>query len=168
MNLAARLLELAHAGETVLSDDVYRACVSSIEVDHVATSAIRGFANEMPVWKLRSLRMDAAAEHPLLGRDGEVARFEALLQDVEAGRHGGGWLIRADPGMGKTRLVQELVAQARLRGFATHTSCRARLRHGTRARCDPCVVRKPRRRFHRGERVPSAAWLSTARSRPAW
>jgi class 3 adenylate cyclase/tetratricopeptide (TPR) repeat protein len=122
VNLAARLLELAHAGETVISDDVYRACVSSIEVDHVATTTIRGFAHEMPVWKLRSLRVDIAAEHPLLGRDDEVARFDALLHGVETTKRGGGWLIRADPGMGKTRLVQELVAHARRRGFATHIS----------------------------------------------
>jgi len=122
VNLAARLLELAHAGETVISDDVYRSCVSSIEVDHVATTTIRGFAHEMPVWKLRSLRLDIAAEHPLLGRDDEVARFDALLHGVETTKRGGGWLICADPGMGKTRLVQELVAHAGRRGFATHVS----------------------------------------------
>lgn len=122
VNLAARLLEVAHAGETVISDDVYRECVSSIEVDHVATMPIRGFAQEMPVWKLRSLRVDTAAEHPLLGRDEQVARFEAFLQDVERTRRGKTWHVRADPGMGKTRLVQELVANARRRGFATYTS----------------------------------------------
>jgi len=122
VNLAARLLELAHAGETVISDDVYRACVSSIEVDHVATMPIRGFAQAMAVWKLRSLRVDAAAEHPLLGREEQVARFEALLHDAESTRRGGAWLVRADPGMGKTRLVQELVMHARRRGFAVHTS----------------------------------------------
>jgi len=121
VNLAARLLEVAHAGETVISDDVYRACVSSIEVDHVATMAIRGFAQEMAVWKLRSLRVDAAAEHPLLGRDDEVARFEAFLQAVEVAGTGNAWVVRADPGMGKTRLVQEMVVHARRRGFAAHT-----------------------------------------------
>jgi class 3 adenylate cyclase/tetratricopeptide (TPR) repeat protein len=122
VNLAARLLEVAHAGETVISDDVYHECVSSIEVDHVATMPIRGFANEMPVWKLRSLRLDTAAEHPLLGRDDEMARFEALLKQVETTGRGATWLLRADPGMGKTRLVQELVAHARRRGFATYSS----------------------------------------------
>ncbi len=122
VNLAARFLELANAGETVISDDVYRGCVSSIEVDHVATMPIRGFAHEMPVWRLRSLRLESAAEHPLLGREDEVARFEALLQGVEATGRGSAWLVRADPGMGKTRLVQELVLHARRRGFATHAS----------------------------------------------
>ena len=86
VNLAARLLELAHAGETVISDDVYRECVSSIEVDHVGTMPIRGFAHEMPVWRLRSLRMETGPEHPLLGRDQEIARFEAMLQVPIAGK----------------------------------------------------------------------------------
>ena len=122
VNLAARLLELAHPGETVISDDVYRECVSSIEVDHVATMPIRGFAHEMAVWKLRSLRLDAATENPLVGREEQLAHFEALLQDVETKRRGAARHIRADPGMGKTRLVQELVTHARRRGFATYTA----------------------------------------------
>jgi class 3 adenylate cyclase/tetratricopeptide (TPR) repeat protein len=122
VNLAARLLELAHAGETVISDDVYRECVSSIEVDHVGTMPIRGFAHEMPVWRLRTLRMESGPEHPLLGRDQEVARFEALLQEVESSKRGSALLVRADPGMGKTRLVQELVEVAQRRGFATYAS----------------------------------------------
>ena len=122
VNLAARLTELAHARETVISDDVYRACVSSVEVNSVGTLSIRGFAHEMPVWKLRSLRVEAAAEHPLLGREAELARFRALMAGVEADGKGATWLVRADPGLGKTRLVQELVADARRRGFATYTS----------------------------------------------
>jgi tetratricopeptide (TPR) repeat protein len=73
----------------------------------------------MPVWRLRSLRVEVAAEHPLLGRDAEVARFCALLERLEATGRGTTWLVRADPGMGKTRLVQELVVLARRRGFAT-------------------------------------------------
>ncbi len=122
VNLAARLLEVARAGETVISDDVHRECVASVEADHVATMAIRGFAREMAVWKLRSLRDESALSHPLLGREGQVARFEALLEAVASTRRGAAWLVRADPGMGKTRLVQELIARARSRGFATFTS----------------------------------------------
>ncbi|MCC6197613.1 MAG: AAA family ATPase [Burkholderiales bacterium] len=122
VNLAARLLELAKARETVISDEVYRACASAIEVDPVGTMPIRGFATEMPVWRLRSLRVEAAAEHPLFGREEQVARFAALLQAVESTGHGAAWLVRADPGMGKTRLVQELVGQARRYGFATYVS----------------------------------------------
>lgn len=75
----------------------------------------------MPVWKLRSLRLLAADEHPLIGRDAEVARFLALLDEAERSRRGATWLVRADPGMGKTRLVRELVAQARRRGVPVHT-----------------------------------------------
>ncbi|MFO1303339.1 MAG: adenylate/guanylate cyclase domain-containing protein [Burkholderiales bacterium] len=122
VNLAARLLEIARAGETAISDDVYRECMPSVEADHVATMAIRGFAREMSVWKLRSLRDETAAAHPLLGREAQLARFDALMQAVESTRRGASWLVRADPGMGKTRLVQELVSRARSHGFAAFTS----------------------------------------------
>ena len=89
VNLAARLLDVARAGETAISDDVYRECMPSVEADHVATMAIRGFAREMAVWKLRSLRDETAAAHPLLGREAQVARFDALMLAVESTRRGG-------------------------------------------------------------------------------
>ncbi len=122
VNLAARLLEVAHAGETVISDDVHRECRPAIEADALATMPIRGFASAMPAWRLRSLRADSAVEHALLGRDGEVARFEALLEGVASTGRGAACVVCADPGMGKTRLVQEFAARAGRRGFAVYTA----------------------------------------------
>ena len=122
VNLASRLDEIARAGETVISDDVYRACVSHVEADQAGAVPIRGLAHDVPVWKLRSLRSDAAADHPLIGREAEIARFDALLDGIEAGAAGATLVVRADPGMGKTRLTQELVARARRRGLSAHAA----------------------------------------------
>jgi len=122
VNLAARLDEIARAGETVISDDVYRACATFVEAEQVGAVAIRGLAHDVPVWKLQSLRTDAVAEHPLLGREEEVARFDALLAQVADGGAGATLAVRADPGMGKTRLTQELALRARRRGFAAHAT----------------------------------------------
>ncbi len=122
VNLAARLDEIARAGETVISDDVHRACAAFVEADQVGVVPIRGLAGVVPVWKLRSLRVDVAAEHPLIGREAEVARFLARLDAVDAGERGATLLVRADPGMGKTRLTQELVLHARRRGYPAHVA----------------------------------------------
>ncbi|MBB2903595.1 DNA-binding CsgD family transcriptional regulator [Kineococcus radiotolerans] len=48
---------------------------------------------------------------PFVGRDAELARLHALLEDAHAGR-GSGALIEGDPGIGKTALVSTLSAAA--------------------------------------------------------
>jgi predicted ATPase/DNA-binding CsgD family transcriptional regulator len=52
----------------------------------------------------------------LVGRDAELAQLLALLDEVAAGQPAVA-LISGDAGVGKTRLVLELAAQARSRGF---------------------------------------------------
>lgn len=122
VNLAARLDEIARANETVISDDVYRACAAFVEADQAGAVPIRGLAHDVPVWKLRSLRTDVTADHPLIGREAELSRFVKLLERVADGDGGATLVVRADPGLGKTRLTQEFVVQARRRGFAAHAA----------------------------------------------
>lgn len=54
----------------------------------------------------------------VVGRDDELARLEAALDDAAAGR-GEVVLVVGEPGIGKTRLAQELLARARSRGWQT-------------------------------------------------
>ncbi len=65
------------------------------------------------------LRPNARAPHvgeePLVGREPEMARLVGALDDAARGR-GGLALIGGEPGIGKTRLAEELVAHAHLRG----------------------------------------------------
>ncbi len=122
VNLAARLDEIACAGETVISDDVYRACAAFVDAEQVGVVPIRGLAQDVPVWKMHALRPDAAAAHPLVGRENEVARFDEWLDRVRDGAAGVTLVVCADPGMGKTRLTQELVLLARRRGVAAHAA----------------------------------------------
>ena len=122
VNLAARLDEIARANETVISDDVYRACAAFVEADQAGAVPIRGLAHDVPVWKLRSLRTDVAADHPLIGREAELSRFAALLDRVADGGGGATLVVRADPGLGKTRLTQEFVVRARRAGAAVHAT----------------------------------------------
>ncbi len=57
---------------------------------------------------------DASA---FVGREAELAEIEALLAAATAG-HGGLVLLRGEPGVGKTRLLDELAERARRRGVA--------------------------------------------------
>lgn len=60
-------------------------------------------------------RRDARA--PFVGRVAELARLDALLEASLAGRAGLA-LVSGEPGIGKTRLLDELLARARARGVA--------------------------------------------------
>jgi hypothetical protein len=52
---------------------------------------------------------------PFVGREGELAALTADLDTAGAG-HGGVVLLSGEPGVGKTRLAEELAAQATARG----------------------------------------------------
>lgn len=53
---------------------------------------------------------------PLVGRDQELAQLAAVLKEAASGR-GGVVLVHGEAGIGKTRVAQELVAEAGARGF---------------------------------------------------
>jgi len=54
---------------------------------------------------------------PLRGRDGELASLHAHLDRLRAGT-GFSWLIEGGPGLGKSRLLEQVVSAARDAGFA--------------------------------------------------
>ena len=122
VNLAARLTDLAKAGETAISDDVHRAVAALVEVDPLGDVAIRGLAAPQRVWKLRALRTPAAARVPLVGRDTERRRFAALLAEVAASARGAVVLVAAEPGMGKTRLAEAFMTTALAEGAFGHAA----------------------------------------------
>jgi class 3 adenylate cyclase/tetratricopeptide (TPR) repeat protein len=121
VNLAARLVELAGATETVISDDVHRALAHVIVAEPQGTVPIRGLGRELPVWKLRGLRAADAAKGQLIGRDDELVRFRAILERASE-KTGATVLVCADPGMGKTRITEEFLALAASEGYGRHSA----------------------------------------------
>ena len=65
----------------------------------------------------------------LVGRDSEFAELNQWLDRVAAGR-GGIVLIQGEPGIGKTRMLAELVIAARQRGFVVLSGCAQELTQG--------------------------------------
>jgi DNA-binding SARP family transcriptional activator/tetratricopeptide (TPR) repeat protein len=71
-------------------------------------------------------RLDAPAGAPptaLVGRHAERARLIAALSEAEARRRGRVILLTGEPGVGKTRLLAELIAAARQRGGTVLDGC---------------------------------------------
>src|SRR5437773_2535916 len=122
VNLAARLTDLARGGETVVSVDVQSTLAALAEFEPLGNVAIRGLAQGATAYRAVALREPAGDSQPLLGREGERGRCAALLEQAASTRSGAVIVIRADPGMGKTRLTDALLADAGAREASCHAA----------------------------------------------
>jgi len=122
VNLAARLTDLASIGETVISDDVQRASVAFAQSSPLGSVAIRGLADAVTAFKLSAVHAAGRSAQPLVGREGDRRRFAMLIENARRSGTGSAALLRADPGMGKSRLAEALAADARAAGAQCHVA----------------------------------------------
>lgn len=121
VNLASRLDGLASAGETVVSSGIYRALASLVDASSAGEVAVKGLAEPVRVYKVRSIgEAQPEFRSPLVGRMAELEAFEQALHSVTESR-GVVLHVRGEPGVGKTRLLAEMKARAAGRGFECHT-----------------------------------------------
>ncbi|MFQ5971956.1 MAG: adenylate/guanylate cyclase domain-containing protein, partial [Alphaproteobacteria bacterium] len=123
VNLASRLDDLASPGETFISEAVHRAVSHVADCAAVGEVAVKGIAEPVRVWRILGIGSGRApgTGHPFVGREAELGQFAGVL---EACRRTGAGLsihVRGEPGIGKTRLVDEFEATARGAGFDCHT-----------------------------------------------
>jgi class 3 adenylate cyclase/tetratricopeptide (TPR) repeat protein len=121
VNLAARLTDLARAGETVLSDDVQRAASGFARSEPLGRVTLRGLPDDISAWRLVALHAPRASS-PFVGRESERKRFADLLARARRDATGATLVVRADPGMGKSRLLETLLVDAAAAGAVCHAS----------------------------------------------
>jgi len=113
VNLAARLMSAAKVGEILVSRATAAAEASSFELRNVRPVAVKG--KSQPVKICRLLRQKqvqpSIAPLPLVGREREMARLIRALRSSQRGAfhhvH-----ISGEPGIGKSRLVEEFAERA--------------------------------------------------------
>jgi class 3 adenylate cyclase/tetratricopeptide (TPR) repeat protein len=124
VNLASRLQDKAGAGETLVSKSVQRATARIVATSTRGRVSVKGFANEIEVRAVNQLLSELTFDRgtAFVGRGTEMRQFSALLDGVLIDGRGHTLLVRGEPGIGKTRLIEEFVDFSRGRGFEPHIS----------------------------------------------
>ncbi len=136
VNLSARLMSKAPAGQIYVADDIHDAAGEAFLWERLADLTVKGKSAPIVAYALngtleRASRRKLRFELRLIGRKRELAALNDGLA-AALDRHGRVIGIAAEAGMGKSRLVAEFVRAARRRGtfvafgefqaFGTNTS----------------------------------------------
>jgi adenylate cyclase len=121
--LAQRLESAAPPGETYVSSSTLALTRDRFEFEHVGELVLKGKSEPVPTWRLVGERTSAkAAARRLIGRGTELAAVEASLEALAVGR-GAVLSVTGEPGVGKSRLTQEVRARAEGRARWLQVRC---------------------------------------------
>jgi adenylate cyclase len=127
--LAARMQQLAEPGRIYLTEETAQLITDYFELHDVGELPLRNANRRVRTFELVAARadrtrLDAARERglsPFLGRDAEIATLERHLSTLgpTEGRIIG---IVGEPGIGKSRLIEEFLARQHARGRWIHVT----------------------------------------------
>lgn len=113
VNVAARLEQAAPENEVYLGEVTYRLVRDAVEVEAVEPLELKGKAQRVPAFRLVSVRgLDGNVRRqdtPIVGRDAELDALEGLFREVSQQRVARLATVVGDAGVGKSRLVHEVL-----------------------------------------------------------
>ncbi|MGH2593434.1 MAG: AAA family ATPase [Anaerolineae bacterium] len=119
-NIACRLMQRAEPGQILASERIARA-VDGFDIQPAGRASLKGVAQPLSIFEVRGRRRAPAAVRdtsaPMVGREPERRVLVACLETLIDRRAGSLVLIEAEAGMGKSRLVADLMEQAGERGI---------------------------------------------------
>ena len=118
VNLAARLMQAAPAGEIRCSEAIYHAAKDRWTFDALPAIRLKGMEQPQRVYRphpRERSRMETE-EARLIGRATELDIVRDVLRDVEGGKRRG-VLLEGEAGIGKSRLTEEIRRIALAEGF---------------------------------------------------
>ena len=120
VNLAARLMGIAGKGQVCCDYETYRSARGKLAFDLLPPVRVQGKAGLIRIYRPigeADKKSELITVGVLIGRQAEVATLAASLDEVRAGRSRI-LLIEGEAGIGKSRLVEELVRLMQERGEA--------------------------------------------------
>ena len=141
VNTAARLQAAAAPDTILVGESTALAVEDAIQLERLPSLALKGKSEPARVARAVDVRAERSRElamgglrAPMLGREVELGRLLAALEDVAAAGRPQHWLVVAPPGVGKTRLLDE---------FATHAAARGAVVRRLRLRPEASVPFSP-------------------------
>ncbi len=125
VNLTARLMMAAAPGQVLASRRVYEATAAAFNWEPPTVIQVKGKHEPVPVYALRATaplaewRHDRRPATPLVGREREQIALAEQLAQARA-RHGQLIRIMGEAGIGKSRLVMDVVQTARASDWAVY------------------------------------------------
>lgn len=120
-NLAARLMQQARPGQVLCDEEVYQQAQRRWAFEALPSVRVKGKAGKVrvytPTGQAAGARAVPAAEKALVGRKEVVAHLQTALETLKAGQ-GRVLFIEGEAGIGKSRLVQELIRHLRGLGLS--------------------------------------------------
>ncbi|MBK9604417.1 MAG: tetratricopeptide repeat protein [Anaerolineales bacterium] len=123
VNLAARLMTTAKENEILLSSDVHKAMMGQFTFEPHPPVPMKGKAEPLPVFAVtdeiqrRAVRLqEPNYSLPMVGRQAELKLIEEKLDLAKAGKSQVIGIV-AEAGLGKSRLVAEMIRNAKRKGF---------------------------------------------------
>jgi len=115
VNTAARLEQAAGPNEVLIGDLTWRLVRDAVEVEPVDPLELKGKAEPVPAYRLVSVAAGADGlqrreRQPLVGRQAELARVLERYRAAVEGSRAVLTTVIGDAGVGKSRLIREVVA----------------------------------------------------------
>ena len=116
VNVAARFEQTAEPGEIVFGEETHRLVRDAVQVERVEPLELKGKTDRVPAFRLLDVTPGAPAfarrlDSPLVGREKELGRLRRGFDEAVAERACRMVTVMGDAGLGKSRLVTELVAR---------------------------------------------------------
>jgi class 3 adenylate cyclase/tetratricopeptide (TPR) repeat protein len=116
VNVAARFEQTAEPGEIVFGEETHRLIRDAVHVEPVDPLELKGKSDRVPAFRLVDVTPGAPAfarrlDSPLVGREEELGLLQRVFEEAVAERACRMATVQGDAGLGKSRLVAELVAR---------------------------------------------------------
>ena len=118
VNVAARLEQAASPGEILIGEPTFRLVRDAVSADPVDPLELKGKSEPLSAYRLTDVDTVAPArarrlDTPIVGREDELVLLHQKLEEAAAGEPALATIV-GEPGVGKSRLAAELIADAQV------------------------------------------------------